>query len=199
MRRCPSCRRTVREPREGTGARCPHCREPLYERPRVPERVADEPDAGHARCAVHPGNVAVCTCERCGNFLCSVCWTRWRRLAVCTACVERALETSEKAPEEVRAHFRQAILALVFGVVAWLVTALPFVLLAASGFHEGIQVVAGLAIIASLFVGVLGIGQGAAAIRARGDHMILATCGLLLSALQSGVVLGMFILALWNS
>ena len=48
----------------------------------------------------------------------------------------------------------------------------------------------------TMFLGPLpaavGVGQGIAAIRARGDHMILATLGLILSGLNVGVFIGIF-------
>ena len=68
--------------------------------------------------------------------------------------------------------------------------------------HEpevGLVAFAGLLLLASPLPAVLGIGQGAAAIRARGDHMILATAGLLLSGLHVGVLVGMFTFAVWQN
>src|SRR5438874_606425 len=108
MPRCPSCREYLRGSRERLGARCPYCHDPLYEKPSVPERVIDPTDASENGCAAHPHNLAVGICQRCGNYLCTICRTRWRGRSICTACVERALEARETPPEEARAHFRQA-------------------------------------------------------------------------------------------
>ena len=47
-------------------------------------------------------------------------------------------------------------------------------------------------IFASPLPSVLGLGQGIAALRARGDHMILATLGLVLCGLNVGVFIGLF-------
>jgi hypothetical protein len=46
---------------------------------------------------------------------------------------------------------------------------------------------------------LLGIGQGAAAVRTRGDHLILATAGLLLSALHVGLLVGIFCSNIWQT
>ena len=51
--------------------------------------------------------------------------------------------------------------------------------------------IGGLILLVSPLAAVVGAGQGAAAIRTRGDHMILATIGLLLSAFQIGAVIGL--------
>src|SRR5262245_43066849 len=103
---------------ERVGARCRRCREPLYER-RDPHHAAHEPVPTGARCATHPNNPAVGTCQRCGTYVCGVCRTRWQDRALCLACLARALDVKEVRPEEVRAHRRQALLALTFGATAW--------------------------------------------------------------------------------
>jgi hypothetical protein len=202
MFRCRSCRCRIRDSQNISGARCPKCLEPLYERPRVPELTTAGEDANAGVCAVHPQSLSVATCRRCGNYMCPVCWTRWREQAICTACVERALESREAAPEAARRHLRQAILALVFGIAAWGLLGLCMLLVLLIFSEEanlGVMLgILGIVLFASPFVGALGIGQGAAAIRTRGDHMILATSGLLLSALQAGTILGLFVIRIWN-
>ncbi len=141
------------------------------------------------------------TCQRCGNYLCTICWTRWLNRSLCTACLERALEAREAAPEETRAHLRQAILAVVFGVAAWGITLVAMVLATLGLEVENIILVSlsGFLLLGSPLPAALGIGQGAAAIRARGDHMIMATIGLLLSAFQVGVILGLFLFGIWQN
>jgi hypothetical protein len=124
---------------------------------------------------------------------------------LCAACVERALEANEAPPEETRAHLRQALLALVFGLVAWGMALLAMVLVVAgmTGGDGGPGFVAvglgGLLLLASPLPSLLGVGQGAAAIRARGDHLILATTGLLLSGLHAGAVIGLFLFSVWEN
>ncbi len=208
MPKCPSCRAVLSGSREALGARCPRCREPLYEWHEGAETSAraTRPAEESGRCALHGSNAAVGTCQRCGNYLCAVCWTRWRKRSLCIACLERVLEANEAAPEEVRAHLRQAVLAVIFGLAAWGLALLAILLMAgatAGGLEQepnmGLIVVGFLLLLASPLPAVLGVGQGSAAIRIRGDHMILATAGLLLSGLHVGVFIGMFAFALWHN
>ena len=194
---CPACGDPLRGNRDALGARCPTCREPLYEQPRDPRQ-----GTGAGRCVTHPGNGAVGTCQRCGDYLCGVCWTRWQDKSVCARCVQRALEGNEAPPVEVRAHLRQAVLAVVFAVAAWAITLVAFLMMAAGMSGEINPMLVGFGVIVLLMSplpGIAGVGQGAAAVRARGDHMIMATIGLLLAALHTGLVVGMFTFAVWES
>jgi hypothetical protein len=110
--------------------------------------------------------------------------------------VPRALDAQEAPPIDARAHFRQAVLGLILGLLAW-IAVVGAVLLMALGVSNGpesgapVIVLGVLLLFASPFPGLLGIGQAAAAIRTRGDHMILATIGLILSGLHTGVVIGL--------
>ena len=52
---------------------------------------------------------------------------------MCLACVERDLTSREVVPGEARAHFRQGVLAVLFGGIAWVVTLLAAVLFALGG------------------------------------------------------------------
>jgi hypothetical protein len=200
MHRCYTCGVSIRGDRDQVGARCPHCRDPLYEKRYDPHDAP--PFAGaHAgsRCTLHTNNPAVGTCARCGNYLCRVCRTRWRDRPVCAACVERALQAREKPPDEVRAHLRQAVLAIVMGGLGWLMVLGGFVLAIlgsnAADPNMPAAVLGGLLILVSPMPAMVGVGQGAAAIRARGQHMILATIGLILCALHLGVLIGFFTVA----
>jgi hypothetical protein len=198
---CLTCGERVHGDADQIGARCPRCRLPLYEDPRL-AWGSPTGSANGSRCVVHDQNGAVGTCQRCGNFLCTVCRTRWRNQVVCIACVERALETQEATPAEASAHFRQAMLAVIFGVIAWLITLVAAGLIAAGATGKEINpVLIGfgfLMLLATPFPALMGVGQGAAAVRARGDHMILATIGLLLSGIHTGVLIGLFSMALWQ-
>ena len=199
---CPACDRPLLRKPERLGARCPYCRAPLYERSGVPRPAGPDDN----RCAAHESNAAVGTCQRCGNYLCPVCRTRWRGQAVCIAGVNRPLEGSEAPPEEARAHLRQAVLALIFGLAAWGVVVVGVVVVILGGALSVSDMAAGqlvmllgaLVIMSSPLLSVPGIGQGAAAIRTRGGHMILATAGLLLSALHVGLLIGMFCSNIWQ-
>jgi hypothetical protein len=199
---CLTCGERVHGEPDEIGARCPRCRLPLYEDPRLAWGSPNGSPDG-SRCVAHAQNGAVGTCQRCGNFLCTVCRTRWRSQVVCIACVERALEAQEATPAEASAHFRQAILAVLFGGAAWLITLVGGGMLAAGATRKEMDpFLVGfgfLILLVTPFPALLGVGQGAAAIRARGNHMILATIGLILSGLHTGVLIGLFSMAVWQN
>jgi hypothetical protein len=204
MARCPSCDFPLPEDREKVGARCPNCRDPLYE---PPGRVGRPAREGEGQCPVHPGVETVGTCRRCGNYLCEVCRTRWRESILCAACVQRALEAKEAAPELERAHRRQSLLSLGLGVGVWgviivgVLVASILVGVAQGGGGDGLGFLGVLLLFAAMVVStgiaVLGIGSAASALRPRGPHMILATGGLLLSSIYLGGVVGFFTFIIW--
>ncbi len=202
MPRCPACYKWLRGEPEHVGARCPFCRVSLYERPQPQKPRPDS--APESVCTLHPGNPAVGACGRCGNFQCDLCRTRWRGRPVCIACVNRALEANEARPEEVRAQLWQSVAAMVLGIAGWLAVVLAFVVIiagmeAAGGANLFMVGVGGLLIIGSPVISVIGVGFGAAALRARGSHMILATVGLILSGLHVGAVIGIFTFSFWRN
>jgi uncharacterized membrane protein len=199
MMDCRSCGEHIRSDPEAVGARCPRCREPLYERGGGP-RLADEPGVNPdaAVCAVHAGNLAVGTCQRCGNFVCRVCRTRWHELPLCLGCVERAVQDNEGDPAEVRGHRRQALWSLILGLLAWggLVLTGPLLVVAGSRGNEALAVLVMVVTLFSMLPSAFGVGLGAAAVRGRGDRMILATCGLVLSALHLGTLAGLLLVGI---
>jgi hypothetical protein len=189
MFRCPECGERLPEDPDRTGARCPACREPLYDAP--PGRRGAEV----GQCAVHPENSALGTCGRCGNYVCAVCRTRWRERWLCAACVDLALEHREAVPAEAIAHTRQALVALGLGVCGWAMFLLALVVAAAARGDADIRpliMLVGFLVLASPLPSVIGLGQAIAAVRSRGDHMILATLGLILCGLNVGVLIGLF-------
>ncbi len=197
MVECRYCGEMYHADPERVGARCRRCREPLYER-REAARPTDEATPV-GQCAVHPNNAAVGVCQRCGTYMCALCRTRWHDRALCPACVLRALDEKEVKPEDVKAHRRQAMLALVFGVGAWTLVLVGFIVpLVSRGGNQGLIVMAGLLGVASFLPSLFGIGQAVAAIRARGSRMIMATFGLVLSGSHLGTTLGLAIVALWH-
>jgi hypothetical protein len=198
MPRCPSCDYPLPPDRERLGARCPNCRDPLYE---PPGRYGRPARAGEGACAAHPGVEVVGTCARCGNYLCEVCRTRWRDGVLCAACVDRALGSGEAAPEQKRAQLRQVLLSLGLGVAAWAFSFGAFLLaVVASGQKSiGLLVLVLLVFLADMVLAALGLGQAAAALRARGNAMILATVGLVLNGLYLGALLGLFTFSIWQS
>jgi hypothetical protein len=174
----------------------------LYERP---ARLRQGADDGKGYCVAHQENVAAGTCQRCGNFTCAICRTRWRGQRLCLACVERALASGATSPEEARAHYLQALWSLICGLGGWAL-GLIGVILMAIGVSSGpenpriVAVVPGVLLLfgAPAFL-VPGLGLGAAAIRMRGDHLILATAGFVLSALMAGAIIGMICLSVWRN
>jgi hypothetical protein len=197
MNYCPSCDYPLPSDRERRGARCPKCRDPLYEPPGRVSRPARE---GEGACALHAGREAIGTCGRCGNYFCEVCCTRWRNQTLCAACVERALAAREATPEQAHAHFRQALFGLLMGLGAWAVFFLGFLVLvtAVLANNNPVLVLLGLmSFISAMLLAVMGTGHAVAALQTRGQHMILATSALLIGGLFLGVFLGNYILELW--
>jgi hypothetical protein len=170
----------------------------LFERPGGPELVGPAGlPPGKGVCALHPGNVAIGACKRCGNLLCPVCRTRWHDKVVCLTCVERLLGNVEVSPEERAAHGRQALLGLVLGVSAWVLVALaalPILLGAGRQDRGNSLLLALMLLIGSLIPAILGLGQSAAAIRLRGPRLTLATSGLVVSGCHLGIFLGLILL-----
>src|SRR5215470_3618997 len=113
---CRYCGEFVAGDPDRVGARCPRCREPLYEKPDTVRRLgAEETGTNGNACAVHPKNAAAAKCERCGAAVCTVCRSRWLQEVVCVACLEKAMAVKHLRPEEVTAHRRQAFLGLALG------------------------------------------------------------------------------------
>jgi hypothetical protein len=202
MALCPSCEYPIPDNRERVGARCPNCRDPLYE---PPGRFGRPVREGEGACSLHPTCEAVGPCGRCGNFMCETCRTKWRDQTLCAACVERALESKEAAPEQSRTHLRQAIMALSMGVGAWVLSLGGFLIggigMAASGGQLAAAAIWILLMMATLMaavgVALVGLGQAVAVLRARGSHMILATIGLVVSGLYVGLFIGLFAVSIY--
>jgi hypothetical protein len=199
MNHCPSCDYPLPSERERLGARCPNCRDPLYE---PAGRISRPVREGEGACALHAGRETVGTCGRCGNYFCEVCRTRWRDQILCVACAERALASREATPEQARTHFRQALTGLVLGLGAWAVFILGvFCLLVAAALRNNplLALLVVMLFIAAMLLAVIGTGHAAAALRSRGQHMIMAVSGLLIGGLFLGIFLGNYILQLWIS
>jgi hypothetical protein len=118
--------------------------------------------------------------------------------------VDRLLETRQATPQQARAHTRQAVLSACLGAGAWLLSLAAFVVLgvATAASHQppvGPVLLVLVALMIDACVAALGLGQAVAALRARGNHMILATMGLVLNGLYLGALIGLFSLGLWNT
>ena len=202
---CPACRAPIGGERERVGARCPRCRLPLYERPELfKPRVT-----GDNFCSFHPQNPAVGPCQRCGNFQCDLCRTRWHNRALCAACVSRLLEEGAADPQDVRAGRLQSVLALALGIISWVLVLIGIVIIGIAvaangprGLDAGVILVLGAAVLlmlSSVVPAAFGVGHGAAALRARSSHMILAAVGVILSGLDIGALIGLFTFAYWQN
>jgi hypothetical protein len=194
---CRHCGEYLRGDVTRFGARCPRCREALYERPDAVRRQRDAQEARGGTCAVHPGNLAVGPCPRCGTFMCGLCRTRWENRTLCLACIERTMAGTERTPEETKAHRRLALAAVLFGLLAWALT-LPVLVVRGVGSVREVLVALLILAMMSLVPALFGLGQAAAAIRARGDRMVLATFGLVLTGSQVGTVTGLLLLVIWK-
>jgi amino acid permease len=146
---------------------------------------------------VHPANLAVGPCPRCGVFMCGLCRTRWDNRTLCLACVQRLLSGAEGAPEQTRAHRRLALGALLLGILAWALT-LPVLVVRGVGSTREVLVALLILAMLSLIPALVGLGQAASAIRVRGDRMVLATFGLALAGSQVGTVTGLLLLVIWK-
>src|SRR5688572_19849885 len=118
MPRCPHCDYPVPDDRERVGARCPSCRDPLYE-PAL--RFSRRSREGEASCALHAGMESVSVCARCNQHLCETCRTKWRNVIIGAACVDRARGSGEARPAQLTSVARQTKAALLLGLGAWLV------------------------------------------------------------------------------
>jgi hypothetical protein len=200
MVECRNCGEVYFGDADRLGARCRRCREPLYERREQARRPDEARPAG--QCASHAHNPAVGVCGRCGTYICALCRTRWEDRPLCPACVVRALDAREVRPEDAKAHRRQALLAVVFGLSAWALVLLcfliPLLVRPSSTTAQALILTAGLLGITSFVPSLFGVGQAAAAIRARGSRMVMATFGLVLSASHVGAALGFAMLVLWH-
>jgi hypothetical protein len=202
MALCPSCDYPIPDDRNRVGARCPNCRDPLYE---PPERFGRPVREGEGACSVHPECESVGPCGRCGNFMCETCRTKWRNQILCAACVDRAMESKEAAPEQSASQLRQAILALSLGIGAWVMCLVGVLVaglgVAASGGQMAGTLIWGLLAVVVLLVAagvaLFGVGQAAAVLRARGAYMIMATISLVIGGLYVGFFIGLFAVSIY--
>lgn len=197
MRECRHCREWLRGDRVKLGARCPRCRQPLYERA---ERDL-ELDPDKPRCAVHPGRSALGPCAECGRLLCLVCRTRWYGKSLCLSCCQRARAGRDRGTADAWAHSRQAGLSLVLSLGGWIMVVLGAVALIAAQEAQPnarLATLGGLTTLASVLPAVFALGMAMAAIRTRGSSMVNATLGLVLAGIQLGLMTGFLVLNAWH-
>src|SRR5262245_50633150 len=166
MIECRHCRRFFREEPETVGARCPRCRQPLYERVEPPRPPASPPPGeGMQACAAHPTRPAVGTCRRCRSPICALCRPRWQEQALCPACVDQEVANPQGALRSAGVLRRLAVCSLLLGLAGWMLllgAGLPLVF--AQGLSKEASVLVGLGLLLSLAPALFAIGQGVAVV-----------------------------------
>jgi len=105
------------------------------------------------------------------------------------------METQEALPQQVRMQWIHSVSALLLGLFAWILSIVGIIIVgvgATSGAGPAVLLLGVFAFLGGAVPAVVGVALGASAIRARGNHMILATGGLLLGGLHVGVIIGLF-------
>jgi hypothetical protein len=197
---CRNCGEYIRGEADSIGARCPRCRQPIYEKKQTPRRAAT--GTTDPVCALHPMNQAVGPCQRCGTLVCGVCRARWHEQILCLACVRASLETKEAGPEEIRTQRRQATLSFFFALGGWallLVGSVLLLTLQGDKPHPELALLGRLVLFSSFVPASFALGQAASAIRMRGQRLRLATSGLVLAGTHLGLMIGFGLLSVWHN
>ena len=174
---------------------------PLFERP--PKRRAADKELGD--CGKHARTPAVAKCIRCGRLLCAACRTRWQDEATCPECIEQSLASGDPLPHEKQRHERQAWTGVILAAMGWIAALLVFWPLTYLHGTGGIVPAGGWVFLGTVFYflsfipAVFALGQSASALQLRGPLRSVATCGLVASGLQLGVLVGVIFLNLWHN
>jgi hypothetical protein len=211
MASCPICDRVISERRERVGARCPGCRQPLYE---PPGRFSRPLHPDEAACSRHAGQPAVGFCTRCKARVCETCRSLWAGQVVCIGCINRLLSRQQAVilpqspaivvmPTRITRQAETAWLALYCGVAIWLLTGLAvWLYVQARQISDRSAVLWSLAAVGLLAVNVLpaGFSLGAAitALRRPGAESRVAFLALGLAGVYLGLGMGLAALALWH-
>jgi hypothetical protein len=195
MIECRHCRQTLRQSLEQMGARCPHCRMPLYEKDRQRPPVVDL-----GPCATHKDNSAAAKCQRCSRMMCAACRTRWGDEIICVECLDQALAMGDAASGVIRAQDRLAGRSVFLAAVGWamlLLTIWPLSSLFRGQPDAALANSALLLFFGSFVFALFALGQAATCIRTRGRRLKVAVCGLSMAGLHLGICLGLVALNLW--
>jgi hypothetical protein len=197
---CRYCGEYIRGEVDRIGARCPRCRQPIYEKKQTPRRAAT--GTSDPVCALHPMNQSVGPCQRCGILLCGVCRARWHDQILCLPCVQASLESREAGPEEFRSVRRQSLLSFLLALGGWmllLVGAALLLTLHGGKPHPDLALLGRLILFTSFVPASFAVGQAATAITMRGQRLRLATSGLILSGAHLGLMIGFCLLSAWHN
>jgi hypothetical protein len=154
--------------------------------------------AGMQACAAHAHRPAVGACRICKTAFCNLCRTRWRDKVLCPKCAEREMSHPDAGAVDPRVHSRLALWSLFLGLGGWLLLVgglLPLLLV--RNLSKELAILSALAVLLSAVPALLAAGQGAAAVRQRGNRMRAATTGLVLGGSQVGLLLGALLLTFW--
>lgn len=201
MIECRHCRELFRGDVERLGSRCPRCRLPLYERPELQRRKAENVE-NQATCAVHSENLAIGSCARCSATMCGICRTRWFDRTVCASCAEKALLAKEASPEEVFVRRRQARWSFTLACCGWGLLLLGLLLLYAvirGGPNNELRVLALFTMLASFLPSLFAVGNGLSALRTKGEGFRLAVTGIAMGASLVGLLIGVMLINTWQN
>jgi hypothetical protein len=194
---CRNCGEYIRS--DHVGARCPRCRQPIYEKKQIPARAAT--GTTDAACALHPMNQAVGPCQRCGVLVCGVCRARWHEQILCLACVQKSLESKEAGPQQVRSQRRQALLSFLFALGGWgLLLCGGSLLWSLQGGkpHPDLALLGRLILLASFLPALFALGLAATAVRRHRQRLRPAVSGMILAASHLGLLIGFALLSVWH-
>ncbi|HMF16120.1 MAG TPA: hypothetical protein VKE98_02885 [Gemmataceae bacterium] len=197
---CRNCGEFIRGEEDRIGARCPRCRQPIYEKKQTPRRAAV--GTNDPVCAFHPTNQAAGPCQRCGTLVCGVCRARWHEQILCLACVQASLEKNEAGPVEVRSLRRQSLLSFFLALGGWALLLVGSILLwSVQGGkpHPDLALLGRLTLFVSFVPAAFALGQAASAIRMRGQRLRLATSGMILAGVHLGLMIGFGLLSVWHN
>src|SRR5207244_404845 len=121
---------------------------------------------------------------------------------VCPQCVDNSIADDEPSPQEAQMQTKQAWFSVIFAVAGW--TVLLLTLAPYSSFQQPPVTPTVKFLTYTLFLGsflpaIFGLGYAVAAVRLRGDHLKLATCGLVSAGSQLGLAIAVIVLNLWHN
>ena len=144
-----------------------------------------------ARCGAHPEDVAVITCDRCGNFACDGCRRNTKHGRVlCATCYRRYLTIRKEIFDDEQRVRRQSITLYLLGLTAWAVGSWSASLSRKAG-HLSLVMAFAATIVGLLF---LIAGRGVAKLDRRRRPLVIGLACIALLGFPIGTLLGMQIL-----
>ncbi len=137
--------------------------------------------------------------------MCLVCRTRWHEEATCPECIDQSVASGEPLPQETQRQQRQAWTGVILAFSGWFMALLvlwPLTSLHSTAANDTGKYWVYLGtffFFASFIPALVALGQCTAALRLRGPLKPLATCGLVGSGVQLGLLVGIIVLNLWHN